>query len=335
LIRWFVNRPPDDGGLYYRRTLPLRHLMPRLRAAGVRVRYSCTIDTNIDYDAYFFSRWIRPEYLPLLIEAKRRDKLIIWDVDDDIFGLERIEERHHEKRAILIRTLELCLDMADIITVSTEPLMERARRPEKTVVLPNLIDLADNPPEQRDAGRNAILFTGSPTHYLDVELIRDLHWQTQRAYQWVWYGMRPDWMTCRDIWLPWSRLCEYPRVCRMVRPLVCLAPLVRDRFNLSKSAIKIWETATLGSSVIASDYGPYTGSAAAIAAAGEPITREHLDQVVSQPNHQACLAEAMANSWQESRSGPAQWLAAFLHIASLYSGKSHVDANQLSGSSAA
>jgi len=335
LIRWFVNRPPDDGGLYYRRTLPLRHLMPRLRTAGVRVTYSCTIDTNIDYDAYFFSRWIRPEYLPLLIEAKRRDKLLIWDVDDDIFGLERIEKRHQEQRAILIRTLELCLDMADVITVSTEPLKERARRAEKTVVLPNLIDLVDNPPQQRDAGRNAILFTGSPTHYLDVELIRELHRQTQRDFQWVWYGMRPVWMTGRDIWLPWSRLCEYPRVCRMVRPLVCLAPLVPDRFNLSKSAIKIWETATLGSSVIASDYGPYTGSAAAIAAAGEPISREHLDQVIGQTNHRACLTEALANSWQHSENGPARWMGAFLFLASLCSEKSHAHANQLPCSPAA
>jgi len=222
-----------------------------------------------------------------------------------------------------------------MITVSTDALQARIRRPEKTTVLPNLIDLADNPPEPRDAGRSAILFTGSASHHWDIELIRGLHAQTHRLIPWVFYGIKPDWLAVRDTWIPWSRVSDYPRVCRLIHPLICLAPLASDRFNLSKSPIKVWETASLGASVIASDYGPYAGSAAAICPAGEPFTRAHLDQVLHRPNHRACLAEALANSWQHSENGPARWMGAFLYVASLCSEKSHAHPNQLSSTSAA
>jgi hypothetical protein len=337
-MRWFINKPHDNGGLYYRHTLPLRHLMPHLRDAGIRVTYSRTIDMTVDYDAYFFSRWVKAEYLPLLVEIKRRGKLLVWDLDDDLFGLERVDPRHHDKRAMLVRALELCLDMADVITVSTENLNLCTRRPDKSIVLTNLIDMRDHPIEPRhygSGGRATILYAGSRSHEHDIELIRSLHHRTQRHFQWVFYGIRPDWISTRDIWIPWCRGCDYPRVLRLIRPLVSVAPLAPDRFNLSKSPIKIWETAAAGASVIASNYGPYAGSTAALAAAGDAFAFHHLGRVLAIPNHDACVAEACANSWQWSKTGHALWLAAFMHIASLCHGKSHVDANQLSGSSAA
>jgi hypothetical protein len=221
----------------------------------------------------------------------------------------------------MIRGLHLCLDMADVITVSTEALGERVARPDKTIICPNLIDLVDNPVEQRDGQRDVILYSGSPSHKQDIELVRDLHRLFHRDYRWVWYGIRPEWMAARDTWIPWSRVSDYPRVCRMIRPLICLAPLTTERFNLSKSPIKVWESATLGASVIASDYGPYAGSAAAIVPAGEAFTLDHLFAAEVAPNHWDCLQEARRNSWQYSEAGRLKWLAMYQRVLSLCSGR--------------
>ena len=320
-MRWFVNRPHDNGCVYYRSTLPLRHLMPELAGQGLRVRYAKRLDVSEEYDAYFFGRWIDAAYIPVIVELKRRGKVIVWDLDDDLMGLERHEEENVQEAAVMIRGLQLCLDCADIVTVSTEALRARVGRPEKTVVVPNLIDLGDNPIEQRDGGRDTILYSGSPSHKADIELVRELHDETQGDFRWVWYGIKPKWMSKRDIWIPWSRVTDYPRVCRMVRPVVGLAPLTVERFNLSKSPIKVWEYATLGSSVIASDFGPYAGSSAAIVPAGEVFTRDHLNAVLEVPNGWRVLGEAKRNSWQHSETGRHRWLAMFLHVLSLCEGQ--------------
>ena len=343
-MRWFVNRPWDNGCVYYRQTLPLRHLMPRLAAQGVRVRYSGVLDLGEEYDAYFFSRWIDEAYLPVLVELKRRGKIIVWDMDDDLLGLERHDEKDRQRVALRIRGLELCLDMADLVTVSTEGLKARVERPEKTVVVPNLIDLADHPvqlpvvsgklPERTSHPRftgnrelttgnygDTILYTGSPSHRFDVELIRDLHDRTQRDFRWVFYGIRPDWLTARDLWIPWSRVSDYPKVCRLVRPWVSLCPLTPERFNESKSAIKVWECATLGGNVLASDTGPYRGHPAAIVREGAPFELADLAALWARPNHAECLEVARENSWQHSASGPWRWMNAYLHVASLVLGQ--------------
>jgi hypothetical protein len=106
----------------------------------------------------------------------------------------------------------------------------------------------------------------------------------------------------------------------MVRPLFALAPLTTESFNLSKSPIKVWETATLGAYVVASMFGPYEGTTAGLVPAGEMFTYAHLVYATA-PEHQTrCIQEAIANSWQGSSIGPKKWLDAFLAIEAMANG---------------
>jgi hypothetical protein len=311
---WFINRPFDNGGTYYRHLLPLRHLMPELHKLGVRVTFAKRLDLDRHFDAYFFSRWVDLRFIPMIRDLKDRGARIIWDLDDDLLDIDRHYECDKPVAAPMIEGLHECLDLADLITASMDHLACRIDRLHKTAVVPNLIDLDDNPPLTYCDCGNSILYTGSPSHAADLELVRDLHGETDRDFPWIFYGIKPKWLTRHDTWIPWSRVSDYPKVCRLARPWLSLCPLEPCLFNESKSPIKVWETATLGSSVLASDTGPYRGHPAAMVPEGEAFGMKHLQDICLRPNTWACIAEARAHSWQESADGRQAWLDMFQRV---------------------
>lgn len=319
-MRWYWNRSRLDGPTYYRATLPLRHLEGELANRGITFDHSEDLDDSRGYRAFFFSRHVPPELLPLLVAWKREGRVIVWDLDDDLFVTDRHRADLRPQVEARVRTLQLCLDLADVITVSTPYLAGRVNRTEKTIVCPNLIDLDDNPIEPVDWDAHAILYSASPSHLDDLELIEDLYQETKKQWPWYFYGIEPPWLDRFGTYIPWSRVQDYPRVCRLVRPAVSLAPLKPCLFNESKSPVKLWETATHSLAVLASNVGPYAGHPAAIVPPGEPFTHDHLRQVINHPNRNDCINHALANSWQgDSVGGKAAWLRAFDRVAQLCS----------------
>jgi hypothetical protein len=313
-MRWFFNRPYENGCGYYRQLLPLRHLMPQLRAMGVQATFSARLDLDRVYDAYVFSRNLDPQFIPLIMGLKRKGRVIVWDLDDDVLDYGRYGPSEKQTAICEIPALQLYLELADVITVSTEFLVGIVDHPGKTFVAPNLVDLVDVPPILGGPERRAILYAGGDSHGRDIELIRGLHDRTYRRFPWVFYGIKPAWLKSHDTWIPWGRVSDYFRVCQLVRPLASLCPLEPCRFDESKSPIKVWETATLGGAVLASDTGPYRGHPASIVAEGEPFTTDHLEAVTSPSNNPACLDVALANSWQQTASGHRAWMKAFRRI---------------------
>jgi hypothetical protein len=313
-MRIFVNRGPANGCTYYRQLLPIRHLARPLADWGILLTFSKTLEESKHYDAYFFSRYVEPVYLPVLLNLKRRGSLIIWDLDDDLLLLERNTPERQPQMALQIRTLQLCLELADVITVSTEHLAEVVNYPDKTMLCPNLIDLDDNPPQDREPGRRAILFTGSPSHLWDIDLVKGLYTQTKRSNPWYFYGYAPKWMDRWGTYIPWSAVHEYPRVNRLIRPAWSICPLEDCKFNRSKSAIKVWETALLGADIVASNVGPYAGHFGAIVRPGQEFTVDHLE--AARGNWRACQGIAEENSWQAGE-GVEQWAAMFSRVADL------------------
>jgi hypothetical protein len=225
--------------------------------------------------------------------------------------------------ALQIRTLQLCLELADIITVSTPQLAEVVGYPDKTFVCPNLIYLDDNPPQERRPGRRAILFTGSPSHLWDIDLVKRLYVDTRKDFPWYFYGFSPKWMDRHGTFIPWSAVHEYPRVCRLINPAWSVCPLEACEFNESKSAIKVWETANLGADVVASNVGPYRDHPAAVVPAGKEFTMSHLMEASG--NSLTCQEVALANSWQYSESGVEAWLDMFATVASFASPQASQD----------
>lgn len=318
----FVARPAPIGPTYWRRTLPLRHLTRALWARGIAVTYGDTMKRRHRYDVVYINRNLADaSLLAGLLEIRDRGTQIVWDMDDDLLHLPPLPSfgcTGHDDRIARVQEsalLRACLELADVITTSTEPLRWVCGRPEKTLVCPNLIDLRDYPLCTATAPRDVILYSGSSSHQADVDLIRDLYHETADRFRWVFYGCRPAWLDGRGVYLPWGTVADYPRVCRFLRPLVCLAPLAPSPFNECKSPIKVWESATYGASVLASNTGPYRGHYAAIVPEGEPFTVDHLREVLDRPNIETCQQIARENSWQHCLIGRECWLESFSLLA--------------------
>lgn len=311
MINLLLVRTEDIGPTYWRRILPVRHLTKELLDHGVQVRLG-QIDDRDSFDGIFCNRDHRPKGLFPMLLSGDRVPFLGWDMDDDLLRLESTGSWHREE---YLSTVRSCLSRADMITASTPHLMRACGHPEKTMVCPNLIDLDDYPVVDDPHPRDVILFSGTPSHIKDVELIRWIYQATSRRFRWVFHGIRPPWMDSRSIFIPWGTVHDYPATCRLFRPRVCLAPLLPSEFNASKSPIKVWESATYGASVIASDTGPYRGHPSAIVAEHEPFTMDHLERVLDEPNREECVRESVANSWQRA-SGRHLWLTSFLHASS-------------------
>jgi len=318
--RWFVGVSAADGPRYYRQDLPLRHLGKQLADAGIEINFSTSIEEAFDADVCVFSRCIGADILSAVVGLRQAGKVIVWDTDDDL----TIPERYADGALITpqkeIAAFVACLDLADVITVSVPHLSTALGREHKTIVLPNMIDLDDNPISEHDTTRDAILYCGTSTHHRDIELFRGLYERTCKRHPWIFVGIRPKWMHDSSTFIPLPPVQSYYKVCRLTRPLFALAPLTIETFNLSKSPIKIWETATLGAHVVASNYGPYAGSRAGIVPAGYEFDENDLFAARSTSFLHACVREAIENSWQGSRFGPKKWLDAFLSIEDMVHG---------------
>src|ERR1035438_340902 len=113
MTRWYTAGSAEKGAngcIYYRQTLPFRHCAKFLQERGVEVTQGGP--PTLDFDAYFFTRFLAFQYLPLLIEIKRLGKRIIWDLDDDIRTLPRRATVGNEFIDQQLNCLNICLAMA-------------------------------------------------------------------------------------------------------------------------------------------------------------------------------------------------------------------------------
>lgn len=322
--RWYVSGPEQqtNGGTYYRQLLPFRHLKSFLQERDIEVTMGAKLDDS--YDVYFFNRALNLVYLPIIIELKRKSRIIVWDIDDDYKTLPQRLRTNAEMAALELNGLNICISIADVCTTINGRLAESMERQDKTMICPNLIDLDDHKPMPASTtGR--ILYTGSDTHRNDCMLIKHLYEETCKELEWVFYGHGPDWLTSDMTYVPWTRTEDYPKMLRLINPQWSLIPLRDDEFNLSKSPIKAWESALCGANVVASNWGPYAGHPGAIVGPDEPFTREDLEA----SNHAASVSIARENSWQEG-AGVENWRTLFGYIADAASESGAIQCSELS-----
>ncbi len=194
---------------------------------------------------------------------------LVYEVDDDLLDIDPSNGpawsffSRPEIRANVIRNIEV----ADLVTVSTEPLAEVMRRWNRNVtVLPNCVpaSLLDAPPAPGWKGLT-LGWSGGMSHKLDLAEARDPVRQFLRRYPdaglHIMGHVDPDF--CKA--MPTERLHitkwvdSVPDFHELIDFDVALAPLRPSPFNRSKSAIRCLEAAALGIPVIASDFGPYAG----------------------------------------------------------------------------
>jgi hypothetical protein len=133
---------PSDATAFYRAVWPLA----RLEREG-RITFQVVTDDHwIEFakaDIIFLQRPHLPKYVKMAQEAKLWGKTLWVDYDDLLFKVPETNPAHKIYSNESVQgSMKVCLELADIVTVSTEPLREALSVYNKNVVvLPNAIDL--------------------------------------------------------------------------------------------------------------------------------------------------------------------------------------------------
>jgi len=189
-----------------------------------------------------------------------RDAKLVYELDDDPFEVESHNPMHqHYANPLAHDSISHCLEVADLVTVSTPVLAERIRRINpNVVVLQNRIDESMLTLERPRRDKLTIGWAGSMSHQQDIKecaygLRRTLDHHDVEAH---FIGADFRRLIGRPIrFTPWClKTTEYYN---LIDFDIGIAPLLSTRFAETKSHIKALEYAALGIPVIASDTAPY------------------------------------------------------------------------------
>ena len=154
------------------------------------------------------------------------------------------------------------LSLADRLVVSTEPLAHALNgMVDDIVVVPNCINEAvwGTLQSQRNISRKPrVGWAGAQQHLGDLQLLEAVVRETASEVDWVFFGMCPDFLKpfVKEIHDP-VPFEEYPKKLASLNLDLAVAPLERNKFNESKSNLRLLEYGMLGWPVIASDIYPY------------------------------------------------------------------------------
>jgi glycosyltransferase involved in cell wall biosynthesis len=197
----------------------------------------------------------------------RRPQLV-FELDDDLWHIDPSNTpawAFYHSNSELLGNLTECARLADMCTVTTEPLADVVRKINPNVViLPNQLPAAAYGQPEPVAGPLRIGWAGGASHALDVEEVTPALRQHFRRHpgdtfrnMGTLFGKVatavPGW--CRHD-LPWT-LDMNEHYARLSSLDVGLAPLRASVFNQSKSELKFLEYAARGAVTIASNFGPY------------------------------------------------------------------------------
>jgi glycosyltransferase involved in cell wall biosynthesis len=193
----------------------------------------------------------------------------VYELDDDPFNLEYTNPAHFDYNLANSQdSLKFCIQSADLVTTSVEPLAERMRKLNPNVaVCKNRIDESLLALERPHRDRLVIGWAGGPSHFEDMKeaaygLRRTLDWcgpgdgwggDTVEAH-FIGADMRR--IVRRDArftkWAPSTE--DYYK---LIDFDIGIAPLRPGVFTDTKSAIKVMEYGALGIPCVASDVMPY------------------------------------------------------------------------------
>ncbi|WP_405580238.1 glycosyltransferase family 4 protein [Streptomyces sp. NBC_01190] len=264
----FGWRADNAGCGYYRISQPL----DCLSALGYRTWHHTRMPENYGTYAVVIGQRVT---LPKPTErwqnlARAGRHRLIYELDDDLLNVDHGSRAAFEffGRPEIRDNLRRNIEVADAVTVSTEPLAERMRLYNPNVhIVPNHTPawLLDHTAPQRQDGIVTIGWGGSGTHHMDfAEVGSHLRRVLDRQPNTEFHVIGSDYAAwirlprnrCR--FTPWIENVE--AFYRAIDYHIAVAPLRPHLFNQANSDVKFREVAALGIPMVASDCGPYARS---------------------------------------------------------------------------
>lgn len=249
----------DNSGCgTYRMILPLREVAKH--GHEVALMEGGSGEHAHDYQIIVGQRTDKYDALPVWRRFKSHARLV-YEIDDDVFATDPVNWMAHRVYSQLEvqDAVAHAAEVADLVTVTTEPLAEVMRRHNSNVkVLPNHVpaEILDIQRPRRDIP--VLGWAGGASHAADLAMIAP---QIRRIVD-------QENVELHLIGTDYSQTIRRPArfsrwdpdilgYYRNVDFDIGLAPLTDSVFNRSKSSIKALEYAGLGIPVVASDLEPY------------------------------------------------------------------------------
>jgi hypothetical protein len=194
---------------------------------------------------------------------------LVLDIDDDLFHVDPANERAHRffGDPALRRRLGENLRVADMVTVSTEPLAVQMRQyNDNVVVIGNFVDAAVLEYPRPEWDGLTVGWAGSSTHAGDFAAVSPFlreFYRRRPAVRWHSFGHDYGPMTgaTRRRFTRWRDIVEDQRAyCDSLRWDIGIAPLADNVFNASKSDLKAREYMAAGIAGVYSRVAPYAST---------------------------------------------------------------------------
>jgi glycosyltransferase involved in cell wall biosynthesis len=229
----------------------------------------------LEYDIIVVQRLHNWREYYVIDRLKRQGKKIIYDIDDNIFNIDASNPVAHLMQTDQLEAAKGIMSIVDVITTTTDMLRQQLGFPEKTVVIPNAIDMDDGYPTEftpPEGEFRQILWMGSATHGVDwlscVDAI-DRVLKENDDVRLVLIGYLPDcvrdsianeskpWWEGRVVYDSFKDVETYVAMTKQLRANCAIAPLQNTEFNQGKSNIKYLEYSASCIPVVASNVIPY------------------------------------------------------------------------------
>ena len=251
---------PEDATSFYRAWGPFQHLRKIMEINLVQHPIWTWVEIS-GMDVAFVQRPFQPNHLEAVQEFKRH-KVPIWmDFDDDLLHIP-YENKHHELYLKDVKTNAKCVELADVVTVSTETLktVYSKYNPNVQVIKNGLDPIQMGTISQSWAGRsNTIMWRGGESH--EGDLFSDMgnllkFYKDFPKWKWVFFGHNPKFMTQQMMNIDPKRfifekgvdIFRMKDVFKRYLPKIMIFPLNDNGLNRSKS-LNAWQDATWNGSL--------------------------------------------------------------------------------------
>lgn len=286
-----INNTKDENPSYVVRNKIVGIALEKL---GHQVHYGSTaVNIDIDdYDVFVFNRFYEGTLVKYISFLKSLGKTIIYETDDNYEAIDENNPFVKIKDFAVLSSREL-IKMADAVTVSTPELKAEINNffpDQKVYVVPNALDFTQYKKRKGGNKKLRVGFQGSNIHVQDLLMVIDGVAELQKEYGFEFYIFGIDdrpfkelnkfcverkglkkWKWMEDFPILYEKLekMEYTHVKTVsyedyrdklseLNFDIGIAPLTDSRFNRSKSCLKFYEYAAVGTVALASKVIPYT-----------------------------------------------------------------------------